>query len=141
MSLRFVIIALFFLVCGLTALSMLQWKFGVGDFIQSPQRILVPLEARMIVGGGRAGIEFVRRRNDKVQLMVRCTEQQQWVRLRAGETSDEICEVRIKLIELSSATGTLATSEAHLEVSWGPLIPPPVDAEAPSAASATGNRT
>ena len=96
----------------------LQWKFGIGDFITSPQAVTLGLEARVIVGGGRAGVEFVRRRDDRAQLMVRCMEDKQWVTLRLDQVSDEICSVRIRLVEFSSETGTLATSRAHLEVTW-----------------------
>ena len=120
MNVRFVLVALLFLFGGLSALQVLQWRFGVGDFITSPQQIVVPLAARMIVGGGRAGVEFGQLRDDRAQLIVRCRDDQQRLKLRVGEISDVICTVRIELVELSSVTGTLATSRAHLEVTWGP---------------------
>ncbi len=118
MNVRLVLITLLFVFGGLSALLALQWKFGIGDFITSPQQVTLGLESRMIVGGGRAGIEFVRRRDDRAQLMVRCMEDKQWVTLRLRQTSEEICSVRIRLVEFSSETGTLATSRAHLEVTW-----------------------
>ena len=119
MNTRIVIIAIVFLLGGLSALLSLQVKFGIGDFVASPQEVTVGLGARMIVGGGRAGVEFDSRRDDRAELLVRCREEQSWVTLRVEEASPEVCSVRIKLVELSSDTGTLATSRAHLEVSWG----------------------
>ncbi len=120
MNVRFVMIALLFLAGGLTALLSLQWRFGVGNHVVSPQQIMVPLGARMILAGGRAGVEFDRRRDNRGDFIVRCTDQQSWVKLKVDETSDEVCSVRIHLQSFSSETGTLATSRAHLEVSWDP---------------------
>lgn len=119
MNLRIIVIAILFLAAGLSALVSLQVKFGVGSFITSPQQVTVPLGGRVIVGGGRAGVELGSRRDDSVELWVRCQAEQSWVTLEVDEASDEVCSIRIKLVELSSETGTLATSRAHLEVTWG----------------------
>ena len=45
---------------------------------------------------------------------------ERWLTLRTGRKSGEICGLRIRLQGFSSATGTLATSRAHIEVTWGP---------------------
>ena len=109
------------LLGGLTALLALQWrlqkKLGVGA--GSPQEVTVPLGSRMLVGGGRAGVEFESRRDDRAKLIVRCDRGTRWLALATGDVSDEVCGVRLELAEFSSATGTLATSRAHLVVSWG----------------------
>ncbi|MEM7586827.1 MAG: hypothetical protein AAF560_25785 [Acidobacteriota bacterium] len=120
MNSRIVIIGLLFLISGLSALLMLQWNFGVGNHIVSPQEVTVPLGARMILAGGRAGVEFDQRRDRRGHFVVRCQDEQSWVKLKVGQTSEEICSVRIHLQEFTTETGTLASSRAHLEVTWGP---------------------
>lgn len=121
MNVRVLFAIMVLLLAGLTALLALQWrlqkKLGLGD--GSPQEVTVPLGTRMIVGAGKAGVEFESRRDDRAKLVVRCGEVARWLALATGEISSEVCGVYIQLIGFSSATGTLATSRAHLVVSWG----------------------
>ncbi len=121
MNLRLVVVTMVLVFGGLTALLALQWrlqkKLGLGA--GSPQQVTVPLGSRMLVGGGRAGVEFESRRDDRAKLIVRCGESTRWLALATGEVSEEVCGVRLQLTEFSSDTGTLATSRAHLVVSWG----------------------
>ncbi len=120
MNVRLLVITILLLVGGLTALMALQFrlqkKLGLGA--DSPQEVTLPLGSFMMVGDGRAGVEFESRRDDRAKLVVRCGEIQRWLALGTGETSDEVCGVQIELTGFSSATGTLATSRAHLVVSW-----------------------
>lgn len=131
MNLRLLIVTMLLLFAGLTALLALQWrlqrKLGIGD--GSPQEVTVPLGARVLVGGGRAGVEFESRRDDRAKLIVRCGEATRWLALATGEVSGEVCGVRVRLTGFSSGTGTLATSRAHLRVSWGS---PELEVEEPS---------
>ncbi len=120
MNVRLLLITILFLIGGFSALLALQWKFGVGNHVVSPQLVIVPLGARMILAGGLAGVEFDQRRDKRGDFIVRCTDEQSWVKLKVGETSEEICSIRIQLQSFSTETGTLATSRAHLEVTWGP---------------------
>lgn len=119
MNVRLLVVIMILLFGGLTALLVLQYrlqkKLGTG----SPQEVTVPLGTRLLVAGGRAGIEFESRRSDRAKLIVRCGEVTRWLALGTGDLSDEICGVRLQLTGFSSATGTLATSRAHLLVSWG----------------------
>ncbi len=120
MNIRSLIVIMLLLLGGLTALLGAQWrlqkKLGLGA--ASPQEVTLPLGSRMMVGAGRAGIEFESRRDDRAQLVVRCGEAARWLALATGDTSEEVCGVYIQLTGFSSATGTLATSRAHLVVSW-----------------------
>ncbi len=120
MNLRLLVITILLLVGCLTALMALQFrlqkKLGLGA--DSPQEVTLPLGTRMLVGGGRAGVEFESRRDDRAKLIVRCAEKSHWLALATGETSDEVCGVHLELTGFTSATGTLATSRAHLVVSW-----------------------
>ena len=122
MNLRVLIVIMLLLFGGLTALLGLQWrlqkKLGLGA--GSPQEVTVPLGQRMMIGAGRAGVEFESRRDDRAKLVVRCGEKASWLALATGDVSREVCGVYIQLTGFSSATGTLATSRAHLVVSWGP---------------------
>ena len=120
MSLRILVITMLLLVGGLTALLALQFrlqkKLGIGA--ASPQEVTLPLGSFMLVGGGRAGVEFESRRDDRAKLIVRCGEKSRWLALATGDASDELCGVHIELTGFTSATGTLATSRAHLVVRW-----------------------
>ena len=120
MSLRILVITMLLLVGGLTALLALQFrlqkKLGIGA--ASPQEVTLPLGSFMLVGGGRAGVEFESRRDDRAKLIVRCGEKSRWLALATGDASDEVCGVHIELTGFTSATGTLATSRAHLVVRW-----------------------
>ncbi len=121
MSIRVLLATVLLLFVGLTALLGLQWrlqkKLGMGA--GSPQEVTVPLGKRTVVGGGKAGVEFESRRDDRAKLVVRCGEVTSWLALATGDVSREVCGVTIQLTAFSSATGTLATSRAHLVVSWG----------------------
>ena len=121
MNIRVLFAVMLLLLAGLTALLGLQWRLQkkVGIGAASPQEVTVPLGMRMMVGGGKAGVEFESRRDDRAKLVVRCGEVASWLALATGDVSREVCGVYIKLIGFSSATGTLATSRAHLVVSWG----------------------
>ncbi len=125
MNVRVLFATMLLLVGGLTALLGLQWrmqkKLGLGT--GSPQEVTVPLGKRMIVGGGKAGVEFESRRDDRAKLVVRCGEVTRWLALATGDVSREVCGITIALTRFSSATGTLATSRAHLVVSWGAKEP------------------
>ena len=127
MNLRLLVITTVLLVAGLSALLGLQWKLGLGEFVSSPQQVVVPLGSRKIVGGGRAGVELTNRRGERAEVVVRCAERERWLTLAPGKVSDEVCSIRLKLTGFSSATGTLATSEAHLEITWS------AEAEEPSS--------
>ncbi len=130
MNTRLLAVTVMLLLVGLIALFSLQWKIGTGGFaVESPQEVVVPLGARRVVGGGRAGVEFDGRRDDHADLKVRCASGERWVTLETGETSERICTVRIRLTGFSSATGSLSSSRAHLEVTWQSPVP---QAEEPS---------
>ncbi len=122
MNARLLVVMSVLLLGGLCALLVLQWrmqkKLGMGA--ESPLEVTVPLGARVLVAGGMAGIEFESRRDDRAKSVVRCAKVTRWLALATGEASDEVCGVRIRLNSFSSATGTLATSRAHLVVSWEP---------------------
>ena len=121
MNARLLAVTLVLLLMGFLALMALQWKLGTESFsARSPQEVIVPLGGRKIVGGGRAGVELIRRIGEKAEVKVRCVAGERWLKLETGKTSDEICSVRIRLLSFSSETGTLATSRAHLEVTWEP---------------------
>ncbi len=122
MNVRLLLVTTLLLLAGLCALLALQWRLHkkLGMEAVSPQEVTVPLGARIIVGGGQAGVELESRREDRAKLIVRCGEATRWLALATGEESGEVCGVRIRLRSFSSATGTLATSRAHLVVSWGP---------------------
>ncbi len=121
MNLRVLIVTIMLLFLGLTALLGLQYrlqkKLGLGA--GSPQEVTVPLGKRMMVGGGKAGVEFESRRDDRAKLVVRCAGVTRWLALATGDESREVCGVTIQLTSFSSATGTLATSRAHLVIRWG----------------------
>ncbi len=119
MNPRLLAAVLVVLLMGLVALMALQWKLGTGGFaVTSPQQVVVPLGGKRIVGGGRAGVQFDRRLDERAELRVRCGDGEHWLSLEVGKTSAEICRVRLQLMSFSSETGTLATSRAHLEVTW-----------------------
>ncbi len=121
MNIRVLFATMLILLGGLTALLALQWrmqkKIGLGA--GSPQEVMLPLGGRMLVGAGKAGVEFESRRDDRAKLIVRCGEVTRWLALATGDVSNEVCGVYIQLTGFSSVTGTLATSRAHLLVSWG----------------------
>ncbi|MCP3961206.1 MAG: hypothetical protein GY719_25445 [bacterium] len=118
MNLRLLVVTIFILLAGLIALLALQWKIGAGGGVTSPQQVVVQLGQRKLIGGGRAGVEFDRRQGQRAEVIVRCSDVERRVKLKLDQISDEICSVRIRLREFSSETGTLATSRAHLEVTW-----------------------
>ncbi len=120
MSYRLLIVTLLLLLGGFSALLLLQIRLqrelGAAT---SPQEVVVQVGQRKLVAGARAELELAGRRDGKADLIVRCAAGERWVTLEAGETSDEICAIRVRLTGFSSETGTLATSRAHLEVTWG----------------------
>ncbi len=121
MNIRLMVVTMLLLFGGLTVLLALQWrlqkKLGTAD--GSPQEVTVPLSRRVLVAGGRVGVELASRRDDQAKLIVRCGEITRWLALGTGDVSDLVCGVPRRLTGFSSATGTLATSRAHLVVSWG----------------------
>ncbi len=119
MNARLLAAVVVLLLMGLIALMALQWKLGSEGFaVTSPQQVVVPLGGRKIVGGGRAGVQFDRRLGKRAEMRVRCAGGEHFVKIQTGKTSDEICQVRLHLHSFSSETGTLATSQANLEVTW-----------------------
>lgn len=121
MNARLLAVTLVLLLTGFLALMALQWKLGAESFsVRSPQEVVVPLGGRKIVGGGRAGVELIRRIGEKAEVKVRCGAGERWLKLEIDRTSDEVCSVRLRLRSFSTESGTLATSRAHLEVTWDP---------------------
>lgn len=124
MSHRVLIAVIILLLGALCALMALQWRIGTSFAVDSPQRVTVGLGKRALVGAGRAYVHLDRRWDHRAELWVHCDSATQHIVLRTEQTSDEICSVRIHLVGFSSETGTLATSRAHLEVTWDAAKPP-----------------
>ena len=118
MNHRVLVTVMIFLLAALCALMALQWRLGTSFVVESPQQVTVRLGKRALVGGGRAYVQLDRRWDHRAELWVHCKGAVRRLVLRTEQTSEEICSVRIHLVGFSSETGTLATSRAHLEVTW-----------------------
>ncbi|MEM6793256.1 MAG: hypothetical protein AAF725_04710 [Acidobacteriota bacterium] len=120
---------LLILLGGYGLLEALTWQAGLGRYASSPQRLQISRGNTAIAAGGQAGIllrQSERRRS--AELLVRCEKQQRMVKLRPGRISEEICDVRVKLIDI------LPDEQVEVEIRWGG------DAFPEDAAPANGSR-
>jgi len=105
---------------GWGALSFLQWKMKLGDYAKSPQHRTMTRYERKVVGGGRAGVEYLGRENGQMRFLVHCLVGTQTVShpllLPRGERSEEVCSV---YLEVTEAKGSDAFS-IEVEISWDP---------------------
>lgn len=98
---------------GLGVLYFMLWQARLGEFAESPQRVVAQREVTRLVGGGQAGVVFERPyRDDGARLLVRCKDTAEILELEPGEEASPICGVRIRLLEAT-------LHGAELEVRWG----------------------
>jgi hypothetical protein len=107
------LIMLAILVGGWGLLEVMLWSADLGDYAQNPQQIRLQQGSTAIVGGGRAGLVFQgsphRRR---AEILVRCKDVTQEIRLRRDEISEEICGIQVRFLELE------VNGKALVLVSW-----------------------
>lgn len=98
---------------GVGALYFLMWSMRLGDYAESPQRLLLTRTTNRIAAGGKAGLLYEGKyRTSQARILVRCRRTAELLRLREGEESEEICGVYVTLEELRSET------EAFVQVRW-----------------------
>ena len=87
-------------LAGIGLLYFMLWQMRLGDFAQSPQRVLVTRSINRLVGGGRAGLLYDGSfRGDYAKILVRCKDTLEPIKLRQGEESELICGVYVRLEE------------------------------------------
>ncbi|MEM1206603.1 MAG: hypothetical protein AAGN66_25435 [Acidobacteriota bacterium] len=110
---RYVLVLLVGLL-GWGALELMQWQAGLGRFAESPQRMEIRKGVTALVAGGQAGVVFLdspfRRR---AQMKVRCKDVDQSFDLGRGDVSEEICGIRVRLLEI------LPGDRVAIEATWG----------------------
>lgn len=120
MRYRLLALMLLFVLLGLVSLLGLQWRFRLGPFEQNPQQLDVTLGWRMIVGGGRAVLGFADVVGEVATLELSCYDQRQRFKLLPGQTSDEICGIRVELIGVNGPKIAEAPPRAEVRVWWEP---------------------
>ena len=99
-----IVLALLTLLC-FVGLEVLKQQFGLGRYTENPQRVSLGQDRRAIVGGGKAILDWVGTRpkvegeSQQVELEVRCAEVEERVLLVQGDSTEEICGVRVRWIE------------------------------------------
>ncbi len=117
------------LAVGWGMLELMLRQMKIGDHAQSPQHFEIPQGATVLVGGGRAGVSFLEAPFLRSAIFqIRCKDTEQVVRLKPGTVSDELCDVRVRLVEL------VPGGRVAIEVTWGPN--PPLQSE-PSSQTST----
>lgn len=97
--------ALLVALFGVGALYFLMWQMRLGDYAESPQRLLLTRTMNRIVAGGKAGLLYEGTyQRTKARILVRCRNTAELLRLREDEESDEVCGVRVRLERLRSET-------------------------------------
>lgn len=98
---------------GWGLLEFMLWSSELGEYARSPQQIRLKQGVTSIVGGGRAGLVYQgsphRRR---AELLLRCKDTNEEIRLRRDEISEEICGVQVRFLELE------IDGQARVLVSW-----------------------
>ena len=131
---------LLILLGGWGLLEALSYQTGLGDYAKSPQRLQLKQGLTAIVAGGSAGLVFMEDRfRKKAQLLIRCEEGRRTISLRRGQVSEEICGVRVELLDI------LPEGKVNVEVRWGPeaestpesSAEPEAEARSSTAASST----
>ncbi|MCG8459254.1 MAG: hypothetical protein MI919_23510 [Holophagales bacterium] len=98
---------------GWGLLELMLWQSELGDYARSPQSLRLSAGTVALVAGGRAGVLFEGSPYLRAaHLRIRCKGVDEAIRLRKGETSDELCGIRARLLEL------LPNDQASLEVTW-----------------------
>lgn len=98
---------------GVGALYFMLWQMRLGDFAESPQRLLVTQNLNRIVAGGRAGVLYEGKdTRDRGRILVRCKSTAEVLLLREGEESRQVCGVYVELERLRGVT------EAVVQVRW-----------------------
>ena len=116
------ILAVLTLLC-FAGLEVLKQQFGLGRYTENPQRVALSQNGRAIVGGGRAVVGWaatlpkVEDQDQQVELEMRCAEVEERVRLVQGDSTEEICGVRVRWIETTIDFQTGAPRLVVL-VSW-----------------------
>ena len=106
---------LLILLGGWGLLEALSYQTGLGDYAKSPQRLQLKQGLTAIVAGGSAGVVFMEDRfRKKAQLLIRCQEGRRTISLRRGQVSEEICGIRVELLDI------LPEGKVNVEVRWGP---------------------
>ena len=118
MGLRRFLIPIVMALGGLFALLALQWKLDLGSFADSPQLLDIPLGARAVAGGGRAGIDFTEVDETQAVLRVWCAQHSSTLHLEPHRTTEEICGVTVRLLGLIAGRPGEARIKAALEVAW-----------------------
>ena len=132
---------------GWGLLEALSYQTGLGDYAKSPQRLQLKQGLTAIVAGGSAGVVFMEDRfRKKAQLLIRCQEGRRTISLRRGQVSEEICGIRVELLDI------LPEGKVNVEVRWGPeteeaeaaaetSVEPPPTAQAPATQAPPTNAT
>lgn len=96
MEKRIVIGILVLGVLGWLGLVAIEWQFGLGRFATSPQKLVLAPGSRAIVGGGRAVLGFVSRKDRTSVIEVRCAAEVRRFELAEGSGSEEACGVVVR---------------------------------------------
>ena len=98
---------------GWALLEFMLWSSDLGEYAKSPQHLKLQQGTTAIVAGGRAGVVFQgsphRRR---AEILIRCKNVEQEIRLRRDELSEEVCGIQIRFLDLE------VNGRAVVIVSW-----------------------
>lgn len=103
---------------GAFALVYLQWKLDLGNFAESPQKLVLQPGGRAFVGGGQARLDFEEVAGTGAELSLSCSEIDQAFRLEPGEVAPEMCGVRVGLSGIEGGLSPRDPIVAVLEVIW-----------------------
>ena len=88
---------------AVAALLGVAWFNQFGSFAHSPQIVALPMGRAAFVGGGRATLAWVGV-NMGPELEVTCKQGTQTLELRPGDESEEVCGVRLRLLEFDDVS-------------------------------------
>ena len=117
---RALFLGLLIALLGYGALVFLQWKMGLGDFAKGPEELTLLRYDRKMVGGGRAGVEYLGLEGTQLSFLLHCREDgdtvSRPVRLVGNDRSAKACGVYLRLLEKKGGDAFAV----RIEVSWDP---------------------
>ncbi len=97
---------------------LVAYNLRLGEFAKSPQTVELMLGSSILVAGGRAKIWFAQVDMGPT-IEINCRKETRMVELQHGEPTDEICGVRVELIEVfEKRLGSHTTLRGKFKVSW-----------------------
>ncbi len=109
------LVILVILAVGFGMLELMLRQMKIGDYAQSPQHFEISQGMTVLAGGGRAGVTFLDAPFLRSAVLhIRCKDLEKRVQLKPGSISEELCDVRVKLLNL------VPGGKVAVEVTWGP---------------------